>query len=63
MKRETLKEVGIVGGLVGAQVIYAGNSEVLSQVLSLGVDPLLVAIFCTFASFLLISPLSFLLER
>ncbi|KAJ4865986.1 WAT1-related protein [Raphanus sativus] len=63
MKKETLKEVGIIGGLVGAQVIYAGNSEILSQVLSLGVDPLLVAIFCTFASFILISPLAFLLER
>ncbi|KAG7547291.1 EamA domain [Arabidopsis suecica] len=63
MKRETLKEVGIIGGLAGAQVIYAGNSELLSQLLSLGIDPLLIVILCTFASFLLITPFAFLLER
>ncbi|KFK26521.1 hypothetical protein AALP_AA8G260000 [Arabis alpina] len=63
MKREKIKELGIIGGLVGAQVIYAGNSELLSHLLSLGIDPLLIVIFCTFASFLLITPLAFLLER
>ncbi|KAL0659203.1 hypothetical protein Bca4012_079788 [Brassica carinata] len=63
MKRGTLEEVGIIGGLVLAQVIYAGNSVLLSQLMSLGVDPLLIVIFCTLASFVLISPLAFLLER
>ncbi|CAH2078862.1 unnamed protein product [Thlaspi arvense] len=63
MKRETLEEVGIIGGLVGAQVIYAGNSELLSKLMSLGVDPILIVIFCTFASFLLITPVAFHLER
>jgi len=63
MKRETLIEAGIIGGLAGAQVIYAGNSELLSQLLSLGIDPLLIVILCTFASVLLITPLAFLLER
>ncbi|KAF8058824.1 hypothetical protein N665_1241s0018 [Sinapis alba] len=63
MKRETLEEVGIIGGSVLAQVIYAANSLLVSQFLSLGVDPLLIVIFCTLASFLLISPLAFLLER
>ena len=63
MKRGTLEEVGIIGGLVLAQVIYAGNSVLLSKLMSLGVDPLLIVIFCTLASFGLISPLAFLLER
>ncbi|XP_033144781.1 WAT1-related protein At4g16620 isoform X2 [Brassica rapa] len=63
MKRGTVEEVGIIGGLVLAQVIYAGNSVLLSQLMSLGVDPLLIVIFCTLASFVLISPLAFLLER
>ncbi|ESQ55775.1 hypothetical protein EUTSA_v10025550mg [Eutrema salsugineum] len=63
MKRETIEEVGIIGGLVGAQVIYAGNSELLSKLLSLGVDPLLIVMFLNLASFLLITPVAFLLER
>ncbi|CAA7044711.1 unnamed protein product [Microthlaspi erraticum] len=63
MKRKTLEEVGLVGGLVGSQVIYAGNSELLSHLLSLGVDPLLISIFSTFVSFLLITPLALLFER
>uniref|UniRef100_A0A1J3CZZ5 WAT1-related protein n=1 Tax=Noccaea caerulescens TaxID=107243 RepID=A0A1J3CZZ5_NOCCA len=63
MKRDTLEEVVIIGGLVGSQVVYAGNSELLSHLLSLGVDALLIAIFSTFVSFLLITPLALLFER
>ncbi|KAL1194659.1 WAT1-related protein [Cardamine amara subsp. amara] len=63
MKRETLEEVGLIGGLVGTQVIYAANSELLSHMLSLGLDPLLIVIFCTFTAFLLTTPLAFLFER
>ncbi|CAN8324813.1 unnamed protein product [Cochlearia groenlandica] len=63
MKRETLQEVGLIGGLVGTQVVYAGNSELVSHLMKLGVDPLLIVIFSTFVSFFLITPLAFLLER
>ncbi|PSR91584.1 WAT1-related protein [Actinidia chinensis var. chinensis] len=58
-KRELLEDFTIISGLVGVQFVYAGNSVLLSYVMSLGLHPLTIVIFFAFSTFLLISPLSY----
>ncbi|XP_021901893.1 WAT1-related protein At5g47470-like [Carica papaya] len=63
MKKEVIEDVGIVVGLVAVQFVYAGNSVLLSYLMSLGVSPLTIVIFSTFATFLIVSPLAVYFER
>ncbi|XAR70464.1 hypothetical protein NMG60_11027318 [Bertholletia excelsa] len=62
-KREVLEDLAIIAGLIGVQIVYAGNSVLLSYLMSLGLNPLTIIIFSTFASFLVLSPLSIYFER
>ncbi|XP_051115322.1 WAT1-related protein At5g47470 isoform X2 [Andrographis paniculata] len=59
-KREVIEEVVVIVGLVGVQFVYAGNSILLSYFMKLGFHPSSLIIFSTFATSLVLSPLSFL---
>ncbi|KAJ4888567.1 WAT1-related protein [Raphanus sativus] len=63
MKKEMIEEVVIVGGLVMVQFVYAGNSLLMSYLMSLGLGPLTIVIFSTFATFIILSPFAILFER
>lgn len=63
MKREVIEDVAIIGGLVGVQFVYAGNSVLLSYFMSLGLDPLTIVIFSTLATFIILSPIAAFFER
>ncbi|CAG7894933.1 unnamed protein product [Brassica rapa] len=63
MKKEMIEEVVIIGGLVMVQFVYAGNSLLMSYLMSLGLGPLTIVIFSTFATFLILSPFALLFER
>ncbi|KAJ4835474.1 hypothetical protein Tsubulata_048530 [Turnera subulata] len=63
MKRDILEDFAIIGGLIGVQFVYAGNSVLLSYLMSLGLSPLTIVIFSTFATFLIISPVAVYFER
>lgn len=61
--REMVENVVIIGGLIAVQFVYAGNSVLLSYLMSLGLHPLSLIIFSTFATFLVLSPICLLFER
>ncbi|KAE8055914.1 hypothetical protein FH972_012724 [Carpinus fangiana] len=63
LKKDVLEEVAIIGGLIGVQFVYAGNSVLLSFLMSMGLEPLTIVIFSTFASFLILCPISVFFER
>ncbi|KAJ8754812.1 hypothetical protein K2173_012736 [Erythroxylum novogranatense] len=63
MQKEMLEDCSIIGGLIAVQFVYAGNSVLLSYLMSLGLAPLTIVIFSTFATFLVISPLAVYFER
>ncbi|CAI0505048.1 unnamed protein product [Linum tenue] len=58
-----LEDLVIGGGLIVVQFVYAGNSVLLSYLMSIGLTPLTILIFSTFATFLVISPFAFYFER
>ncbi|OWM88369.1 hypothetical protein CDL15_Pgr003781 [Punica granatum] len=62
-KRQVLEEAVVIGGLVGIQFVYAGNSVLLSYLMSLGLNPLTLVVFSAFATFLILSPFAILFER
>ncbi|GAB4834993.1 hypothetical protein Ancab_033260 [Ancistrocladus abbreviatus] len=62
-KRRVLENFAIIAGLIGVQFVYAGNSVLLSYLMSLELNPFSLIIFSTFATFLVLSPISFLFER
>lgn len=62
-KKVVLEDIAIIGGLIVVQFVYAGNSILLSYLLSLGLNPLTIIIFSAFSTFLVLSPLSFSFER
>ncbi|KAJ6427244.1 hypothetical protein OIU84_022778 [Salix udensis] len=62
-KKQILEDFVIIGGLVLVQFVYAGNSILLSYLMSLGLEPLTIVIFSTFATFLIISPAAIYFER
>ncbi|GLT91075.1 hypothetical protein SLE2022_089830 [Rubroshorea leprosula] len=62
-KRDVLEDVVIIGGLIGVQFVYAGNSVFLSYLMSLGLNPLTIVIFSTFATFIILSPVAVYFER
>ncbi|XP_057976886.1 WAT1-related protein At5g47470 isoform X2 [Malania oleifera] len=61
--REAMEEMGIIGGLIGVQFVYAGNSVLLSYLMTLGLNPLSLIIYTAFSTFLVLSPLSLYFER
>ncbi|CAA7040379.1 unnamed protein product [Microthlaspi erraticum] len=63
MNKEMIEEMVIVGGLVMVQFVYAGNSLLMSYLMSLGLGPFTIVILSTFATFLILSPFAILFER
>lgn len=62
-KKELLEDFALIAGLIGVQFVYAGNSVLLSYLMFLGLNPLTIIIFSTFATFCVLSPLSVYFER
>ncbi|XP_031124670.1 WAT1-related protein At5g47470-like [Ipomoea triloba] len=62
-RREAVEEIALIGGLIGVQFLYAGNSVVLSYLMFLGFQPSSLIILSTFATFVVLAPLSFIIER
>ncbi|KAG6782364.1 hypothetical protein POTOM_011763 [Populus tomentosa] len=62
-KKQTLEDLVIIVGLITVQFVYAGNSVLLSYLMSLGINPLTIVIFSTFATFLILSPIAVHFER
>ncbi|CAM8878033.1 unnamed protein product [Rhodiola kirilowii] len=63
IKREMMEEIGLIGGLIGMQVMFAGNSVLMSYFMKLGIEPLAVVSCTALFTFLLLMPLSIILER
>lgn len=63
MKKRVIEDVAIIGGLIGVQFVYAGNSILLSYLMSLGLNPFTLIIFSSFSTFLILSPIAFYFER
>ncbi|XP_065858877.1 WAT1-related protein At5g47470 [Euphorbia lathyris] len=61
--KEEMEDLGIIGGLVAVQFVYAGNSVFLSYLMSLGFTPYTIVIFTTLATFLITTPVAILFER
>ncbi|KAI6702283.1 hypothetical protein NL676_011419 [Syzygium grande] len=61
--KEVVEEVGVIGGLIVIQFLYASNSVMLSYLMSLGLNPLTFVYFSSFATFLVLSPIAFSFER
>ncbi|KAG6633498.1 WAT1-related protein At5g47470-like [Carya illinoinensis] len=62
-ERDIYEDVVIIGGLIGVQFVYAGNSVLLSYLMSTGIRPLTIVIFSAFSTFLIISPVATYFER
>uniref|UniRef100_A0A5B6YWU2 WAT1-related protein n=1 Tax=Davidia involucrata TaxID=16924 RepID=A0A5B6YWU2_DAVIN len=62
-KREVVEDVVVIAGLIGVQVVYAGNSILLSYLMSLGHSPFSLVVLTSFATFVVLSPLSIFFER
>ncbi|KAJ6389240.1 hypothetical protein OIU77_027556 [Salix suchowensis] len=62
-KNQTVEDLVIVVGLVMVQFVYAGNSVLLSYLMSIGLNPLTIVIFSTSATFLILSPIAVHFER
>ncbi|XP_074321780.1 WAT1-related protein At5g47470-like [Silene latifolia] len=62
-KKDVVEDVIIIGGLIGVQFVFAGNSVLSSYLLSLGINPLSLVTFSAFATFIVLSPVSFVFER
>jgi len=63
LKRNLFEDVAIIGGLIGVQIVYAGNSVLLSYLMALGLESFTIVIFSTFATFLILSPIAIYFER
>ncbi|XP_039046838.1 WAT1-related protein At5g47470-like [Hibiscus syriacus] len=63
LKKLMLEDVAIIGGLVGVQFVYAGNSVLLAYLMSLGLSPFTIVIYFTLATFIILSPFAFYFER
>ncbi|XP_027337645.1 WAT1-related protein At5g47470-like [Abrus precatorius] len=58
-----MEDVAIIGGLIGVQLVFAGNAVLLSYLMSLGINYLTLVIFTSFATFLVLLPVAFYYER
>lgn len=63
MMRGGMEDAAVIGGLMVVQLIYAGNSVLLSYLMSLGLNPLTVVVCFAAATSLFLSPLAFYFER
>ncbi|KAE8671749.1 WAT1-related protein [Hibiscus syriacus] len=63
LKKLMLEDVAIIGGLVGVQFVYAGNSVLLAYLMSLGLSPFTIVIYFTLATFIILSPFAFLFQK
>ncbi|KAK6262886.1 hypothetical protein QUC31_008702 [Theobroma cacao] len=63
IKRDILEDVAIIGGLVGVQFVYAGNSLLLGYLMSLGLSPFTIIIFFTLSTFIILTPFAVYFER
>ncbi|KGN50255.1 WAT1-related protein At5g47470 [Cucumis sativus] len=63
MMRGGIEDAAVIGGLMTVQLIYAGNSVLLSYLMSLGLNPLTVVVCFAAATSLFLSPLAFYFER
>ncbi|XP_044487401.1 WAT1-related protein At5g47470-like [Mangifera indica] len=63
IKPTMLEDLAIVSGLIIGQFLYAGNSILMSYIMTLGISSLSIVIFSTFATFLLLSPAAVYFER
>ncbi|KAL9667464.1 hypothetical protein QQ045_001824 [Rhodiola kirilowii] len=63
MNKSVLEEMGLVFGLFMVQVVYAGNSVVMSYLMSIGISSLTLVTFTAFSTFLVLAPLSVYFER
>lgn len=63
-RRKTwLEDIAIISGLIGLQFLYAGNSILVSYLMSLGFKPSTLIILSTSATSVILTPLSFFFER
>ncbi|EYU19338.1 hypothetical protein MIMGU_mgv1a025600mg [Erythranthe guttata] len=62
-KLEIIEDIAVIVGLVIVQFLYAGNSILISYLLKLGIHDSTLIVFSTFATFVVLSPLSILFER
>ncbi|XP_038876022.1 WAT1-related protein At5g47470-like [Benincasa hispida] len=58
-----MEDAAVIGGLMAVQFVYAGNSVLLSYLMSLGLNPLTVVICFASATSLFLSPLALYFER
>ncbi|TKY70826.1 WAT1-related protein [Spatholobus suberectus] len=58
-----MEDVAIIGGLIGVQLIYAGNAVLMSYSMSLGFSSLTIIILTSLATFLILFPIAFCVER
>ncbi|XP_058778199.1 WAT1-related protein At5g47470-like isoform X1 [Vicia villosa] len=58
-----VEDVTLIGGLIVVQFIYAGNAELMSYSMSLGISPLTIVVFTSIATFLILFPAAFFFER
>ncbi|KAG5592894.1 hypothetical protein H5410_043408 [Solanum commersonii] len=62
-QKEIIEDFSIIGGLIGVQFMYAGNSVVSSYLMLLGFKPSSLIILSSLATFLILCPFSFMFER
>jgi hypothetical protein len=62
-KDGVVENVTLIGGLIGVQFICAGNAEIMSYSMSLGIGPLSIVILTSIATFLILLPAAFCFER
>lgn len=63
MSGGAMEDVAIIGGLIGVQFIYAGNAVLMSYSMSLGFSSLTIIILTSLATFLILFPIAFFVER
>lgn len=57
------EDVGIIGGLVVIQFVYAAHAVLLSYLMSLGLRSLTIVIFTSISTSLVLFPIAFSFER
>ncbi|CAK9311106.1 unnamed protein product [Citrullus colocynthis] len=58
-----MEDAVVIGGLMAVQFIYAGNSVLLSYLMSLGLNPLTIVVCFASTTSLFVSPLAVYFER
>ncbi|KAJ4712742.1 WAT1-related protein [Melia azedarach] len=56
-------DAAIIGGLIGLQIVYAGNSVLMSYLMSIGITAFTIIVFSALATFLVLSPFAVYFER